>query len=133
MPPLNASSMPSAERVSLAKQRTRKVVDQLRASIEMHEANAIVVYSPTLAEQIPESHAAHAFNQFQSSMYFFEIIRLCALWDGADRDKGHPVGPMGSSFPSKHGEDIRNQRSRGSPRTASDVPTIIELIDDAYI
>jgi hypothetical protein len=75
------------ERISLAKERTRNVVDHLRAIIQMHEANAIVVYSPTLAEQIPTSHAAHAFDQFQRSMHLFEIIRLCALWDGSDRDK----------------------------------------------
>jgi hypothetical protein len=54
----------------------------------MHEANALVVYSPKLAEQIPRSHAAHAFNQFRSSMHLFEIIRLCALWDppGTERE-----------------------------------------------
>lgn len=79
--------MSSADRVSLAKERTSKVVRHLRAVIEMHEANAIVVYSPTLADQIPKSHAAHAFNQFQNSMLFFEIVRLCALWDGVDRHK----------------------------------------------
>jgi hypothetical protein len=75
------------ERVALAKQRTEKVVDHLRESILMHEANAIVVYSPTLAKQIPTSYAAHAFIQFQRSMHFFEIVRLCALWDPASRDR----------------------------------------------
>jgi hypothetical protein len=76
------------KRVALAKERTEKVVDHLRESILMHEANAIVVYSPILADQIPTSHAAHAFNQFQRSMHFFEIVRLCALWDtpGGNRE-----------------------------------------------
>jgi AbiU2 len=87
MPKFNASRMLLPERISLAKERTAKVMHHLRAIIEMHEANAIIVYSPTLAEQIPVSYAAHAFNQFQSSMHFFEIVRLCALWDGVDRDK----------------------------------------------
>jgi hypothetical protein len=53
----------------------------------MHEANAIVVYSPTLAGQIPHSFAAIAFNQFQRSMHWAEIVRVCALWDGEDRYK----------------------------------------------
>jgi hypothetical protein len=40
-------------------------------------------------------------------MYFFEIVRLCALWDGPDRDK----------------ENV----------PTINVPTIIELIDDADV
>ena len=108
MPPSKTSSMSVANRVTLAKERTGKVVDHLRAAIEMHEANAIVVYSPILAKQIPKSHAAHAFDQFQRSMYFFEIIRLCALWDHDAR-----LDFVDSDMES--------------------VPTIIKLIDDTDV
>jgi hypothetical protein len=102
MPALNAHRLTTAARIALAKERTEKVVDHVRAAIQLHETNAIVVYSPTMSDQIPRSYAAHAFNQFQSSLHLFEIVRLCALWDGADQDK-------------------------------ENVPTILELIDDADV
>ena len=87
MPSLNAHKMTTAARISLAKAKTERVVDHLRALILMHEANAIVVYSPALAGQVPHSFAAIAFNQFQRSMHWLEIIRVCALWDSDDLDK----------------------------------------------
>lgn len=102
MPALNAFMLPQSDRIRLAKERTGKLVDHVRASLEMHEANSIVVYSRALADQIPASYAAHAFNQFQRSMLHFEIVRLCALWDGSDADK-------------------------------ENVPTVVELVDDAAI
>ena len=46
-----------------------------------------MVYSPILSSQIPPSFAANAFNVFQRGMHQFEIVRLCALWDGADAAK----------------------------------------------
>lgn len=55
--------------------------------LELHENNAIVVYSPLLAQQIPASRAANAFNVFQRGMHQFEIVRLCALWDSVAPDK----------------------------------------------
>jgi hypothetical protein len=76
------------ERIRQAKDRADKLVGHTATLFLMHEANALVVYSPKLSGQIPRSHAAHAFNQFQRSMHLFEIIRLCALWDppGTDRE-----------------------------------------------
>jgi hypothetical protein len=53
----------------------------------MHEANAIIIYSPCLAEQIPRSFAAHAFRQFQTGMHLYELLRLCAVWDRPRRDR----------------------------------------------
>ena len=53
----------------------------------MHELNAVVIYSQKLSEQIPRSYAAHAFNQFQRSMHLFELVRLCAMWDGPGDDR----------------------------------------------
>ena len=65
--------------LALAKGRTGRLVDHLNASILMHETNATAVYSPLLSDQIPTSHAAQAFNQFQRTMHLFATLRLCAL------------------------------------------------------
>jgi hypothetical protein len=62
-------------------------VGHIATLFQMHEANAVVIYSQQLAEQIPPSYAAHAFNQFQRSMHLFEILRLCALWDKVREDR----------------------------------------------
>jgi hypothetical protein len=75
------------ERVEGAKKIMPRVVDHFQYVIELHENNAIIVYSPILADQIPHSFAANAFNVFQRGMHQFEMLRLCALWDTADEDK----------------------------------------------
>ena len=75
------------ERVQIAKEKTRRVVDHLHYLLELHENNAIVLYTRTLSQQIPTSFAANAFNVFQQGMHQFEIVRLCALWDSVKRDK----------------------------------------------
>jgi AbiU2 len=75
------------ERVKAAKEKTKRVIDHLLYLLELHENNAIVLYSPTLSSQIPTSYAANAFNVFQRGLHQFEIVRLCALWDRADLDK----------------------------------------------
>jgi hypothetical protein len=72
------------DRVEAAKEKTERVVDHLLYLLELHENNAIIVYSPTLSSQIPTSHAANAFNVFQRGLHQFEIVRLCALWDRAE-------------------------------------------------
>jgi AbiU2 len=63
------------------------LLDHFLYVIELHSNNSLVVYSQTLASQIPESYAANAFVVFQRSMYQIEIIRLCSMWDGTDLDK----------------------------------------------
>jgi hypothetical protein len=75
------------ERARVAKEKTRRVVDHLHYLLELHENNAIVLYTPTLSKQIPKSFAANAFNVFQQGMHQFEIVRLCALWDRAEPEK----------------------------------------------
>ena len=77
----------SAERIELAKTKMAKVLDHFLYIVELHANNAFVVHSPTLASQIPASFAANAFNVFQRSMYQIEIVRLCAIWDRASRDR----------------------------------------------
>jgi hypothetical protein len=75
------------DRIRIAKEKTRRVVDHLHYLLELHENNAIVLYSPTLSRQIPTSFAANAFNVFQQGMHQIEIVRLCALWDRAELEK----------------------------------------------
>jgi len=75
------------ERFDIARARTDRLVDHFRYLIAMNEANALVLYGPTLSEQIPRSYAARAFNQFRNSMGMFEIVRLAASWDGPAQDR----------------------------------------------
>ncbi len=75
-----------SDRINRAKSKTQRLVDQALLLIEMHEANKIVVYSSQLSGQIPTSHSAHAFNSFQRGLHHFEIIRLCAIWNGVRPD-----------------------------------------------
>jgi hypothetical protein len=81
------AKMTVAQRATAAKEKTRLVVDHLLYLLALHENNAIVVYSSTLAQQIPTSFAANAFNVFQQAVHHLEIVRLCALWDGVDPQK----------------------------------------------
>jgi hypothetical protein len=78
------AKMAVSERVSLAKEKIRCLVDHLLYVLELHENNAIVLYSDALSTQIPTSFAANAFNVFQRGLHQFEIVRLCALWDRAE-------------------------------------------------
>jgi AbiU2 len=74
------------KRIEAAKAKTEKVVDHLRYLIKLHENNVLIL-SPLLRSQIPTSHAGNAFIVFQHGVFQFEIVRLCALWDGIDLDK----------------------------------------------
>ena len=80
-------ALDSVKRIELAKAKMEKVLDHFLYLLELHANNALVVYSPILSSQITPSYAANAFNVFQRSMHQFEIVRLCALWDGADAAK----------------------------------------------
>jgi hypothetical protein len=75
---------PKPERITQAKAKMAKVLDHFLYVLELHANNSIVVRSPALSSQIPQSYAANAFLVFQRSMYQIEIVRLCALWDTAD-------------------------------------------------
>jgi hypothetical protein len=80
-------TMPTLQRVEIAKEKTRRAVDHVHYLLELHENNAIVLYTDALANQIPTSFAANAFNVFRQGLHQIEIVRLCALWDGPDLDK----------------------------------------------
>jgi hypothetical protein len=83
----SAEHLNTEERLKRAKQRADNLVDHVSSLLLMHEANAIVIYSPTLRQQIPRSRAAWAFNQFQTSMHQFELLRLLAVWDSYGEDR----------------------------------------------
>jgi hypothetical protein len=75
------------ERIKLAKGKLPRLVDHVLYVLELHENNKIILYSPLLSKQIPQSYAAHAFNLFQCGLHQLEIVRLCALWDDVRLDK----------------------------------------------
>jgi AbiU2 len=94
-----------SQRITLAKTKMDKVLGHFLNLLALHESNAIIVFSPMLASQIPRSYAANAFNVFQRAMHDFELIRLCALWDCP--------------------RDARDEKES--------IPTVVELIERAPI
>jgi hypothetical protein len=74
------------KRIAEAKRLTERVVDHAQYLLDIHENNAVVLYSDTLSKQIPKSYAANAFNVFREAMHQIEVIRICALWDQAGID-----------------------------------------------
>src|SRR5260370_21976750 len=75
------------KRIAEAKRLTERVVDHTQYLLDIHENNAIVLYSDTLSKQIPKSYAANAFNVFREAMHQIEVIRICALWDQPSIDR----------------------------------------------
>jgi hypothetical protein len=75
------------KRIDEARLITKSLIDHVHYLLDLHENNAIAIYSDTLAKQIKRSDAAAAFNVFQSAMHQFELVRLCALWDSAQLDR----------------------------------------------
>lgn len=75
------------ERVTFAKEKTKKLSEHILGVLALHETNKIIFYSDTLSKQIPNSYAAHAFNLFQRTMYDHELVLICALWDKKGLDK----------------------------------------------
>jgi hypothetical protein len=80
-------SWTTGKRIAEAKRLTERVVDHTQYLLDIHENNAIVLYSDTLSKQVSKSYAANAFNVFREAMHQIEVIRICALWDAADKDK----------------------------------------------
>jgi hypothetical protein len=72
--------LPESQRIPVAMKKMDRVLDHAISLAALHENNAIVVFSSILAEQIPRSYAANAFNVFQYAMRDFELVRLmCPL------------------------------------------------------
>lgn len=83
--------MPPHERWQLAREKLRKsesvgVVPTLLGHMRAHENTRWLVYTSRLSDQVPRSHAAHAFIELQKSVLHYEIVRLCTFWDPVDLD-----------------------------------------------
>lgn len=76
-----------AQRLQKAREKSSRLVDHITELVRVHESNRIVIYTDTLARQIPRSLAANAYNDFKNSLFYFEVIRLCALWDRCKEDR----------------------------------------------
>lgn len=70
-------------RIREARRVTSRLVDHIHYLMDIHENNEVILFSDTLAKQIPKSFAANAFNAFREAMHQIELVRLCALWDQA--------------------------------------------------
>ncbi|RYE50864.1 MAG: hypothetical protein EOP21_02820, partial [Hyphomicrobiales bacterium] len=90
------AKMASNERADMATMKIGNVADRISGLLALAECNALIVYSPLLASQIPPSTAGHAFNTFQRAMHGFEIVQLCAVRDKADHSLAY------NSIPTVH-------------------------------
>lgn len=75
------------ERIKLAAEKTKRILDSMRTLLQLRSINEIVLYSDTLSKQVPESFAANAFNVVTAALYEAELVRVCALWDPARNEK----------------------------------------------
>lgn len=75
------------ERARLASEKCGRLIQHAIDLIQTNANNEVIYFSPLLADQIPRSRGAHAFNNFQHSMFMHEIVRLCAMWDSEDFEK----------------------------------------------
>lgn len=88
------------DRIKRASSMLHGMINDLLELIRVHENNRLVVYSGLIADQIPRSFAANAFNTLVRTMHQYEVIRLCAFWDPIElgaRSLPHVsalVGPM---------------------------------------
>ena len=82
-----AHKLSTAERVSRAKFRTKKLIGLILVNLQIHANNKAALHSNKLSSQIPRSHAANAFNEFARSLRYYELVRLSALWDRSAEDR----------------------------------------------
>ncbi len=81
------TKMSTQDRISLASERADEMWQYIVRLIRTHKNNEILLYTDTLSSQIPPSHAAHAYNDFQRTMWLGELVKLTAMWDDLDLDK----------------------------------------------
>jgi hypothetical protein len=74
-------------RIDEARLITKSLIDHVHYLLDLHENNAVAIYSDVLVKQITRADAGAAFRVFQSAMHQFELVRLCALWDSAQADR----------------------------------------------
>ena len=125
--------------IERAKQYTNKLTDLVIAAKAANENTRQAVYSSHLADQIPRSYAARAFNELQNTLLYFSVVRACALFDkpANDRVSLHTVI---DAFPNKKTvrkiarETYRYHAAQGEPRrlTPEDDPEITRLLADHW-
>jgi hypothetical protein len=83
---MSASERWCAAKEKLSNKDNRGAVPALLNHIRVHENSRWLNCRPHLAEQVPSSHAAHAFHSLQVSNLHYEFIRICTFWDPIDLD-----------------------------------------------
>ncbi|MES5485471.1 hypothetical protein QMZ05_22205 [Bradyrhizobium sp. INPA03-11B] len=78
---------PVQKRIDEARLIIRSLIDHVHYLLDLHENNAVAIYSDVLVKQITRDDTGAAFRVFQSAMHQFELVRLCALWDSAQADR----------------------------------------------
>jgi hypothetical protein len=81
------AKMSVEERIAIAQRKTEALTYHLNAVLKIHENNAFVVYSKTIVGQVPASYAAYALKTLQDTLFQYEIIAICRLWDAPDLAK----------------------------------------------
>lgn len=114
-------SLSFEERAKHARGAMPKLVDQIIALLGINETNRIVFYSDRLSKQVPRSRAANAFNQFQRAGLYFEIVRLCALWDAP--------GARQLSWIVKHGVKMAAMPSFGATHYDKEAWKIVAFLE----
>jgi len=84
---MSRSTVDKADPIERAKRYTNELVDLVIAAKAANENTKWVFYSPHLADQIPLSHAANAFNELQRTLLFYSVVRACALFDRSAKDR----------------------------------------------
>ncbi len=81
------TAMNTDDKIGRAKTKTQAATYHLDEVIRIHENNAFAIYSKTIVGQIPRSLAALAFETLQNTLFHYELVSICRLWDSCDPDK----------------------------------------------
>ena len=79
--------MDNKTRISSAKKKTLPLIGELTYLSQIHENNAVVLRSDTISKQIPPSRARSAYEALRRTMFEYEIVALCRIWDSSDPQK----------------------------------------------
>lgn len=72
----------AAKRLDEAKKRAQRLVDEISNLIFTHQNVMRLVLSPTVTDRIPRSYGAVSFASLQHDLVGFQLLRMCAAWDG---------------------------------------------------
>jgi len=125
--------------VERAKIYTDRLIDLVVAAKAANENTRHAVYSPHLAEQIPRSYAAHAFQQLQNTLLYYSVVRVCALFDYAANDR-ISLYTVINALPNKRSvRKVARQRkfdhiNQGEPRnlTPEEDPEVRKILRDHW-